>query len=155
MIFRKSDVILIFILIISALYCYAFFGGYLGLSDGNDYAGLARNILRGEGFSLGHLYPLALTFNSDIPQPNNLWAPVYPVYLAGWFALFAMSDSVILVAIIFSIWLLILAAYFLAKKLIGANWALLVAGLVGLNQSLLSTALDHAPGPAAGRWGKP
>ena len=78
MIFRKSDVILIFILIISALYCYAFFGGYLGLSDGNDYAGLARNILRGEGFSLGHLYPLALTFNSDIPQPNNLWAPVYP-----------------------------------------------------------------------------
>jgi hypothetical protein len=143
----KRYAMLALVLIISGLYCSCFFNGYLGLSDGNDYAGLARSIIRGDGFSLGHLYPLAFSFNAKIPQPDNLWAPAYPVYLALWFLIFGMSDSVILSAIILSVWLYILAVYFVMEKLSGANWALLAAAMIGLNQSMLATALEGSPEP--------
>lgn len=143
----KRYILLMAILIVSGLYCFYFFNGYLGLSDGNDYAGLARSIIRGEGFSLGHLYPLAFSFGSEIPRPNNLWPPAYPVYLALWFILFGMSDSTILAAIIFSIWLFIMAVYFITRKIAGANWAVLAAALIGLNQAMLLTALEGSPEP--------
>ena len=143
----KKYILLIVILIVSGLYCSYFFDGYLGLSDGNDYAGLARSIIRGEGFSLGHLYPLAFSFGSDIPRPNNLWAPAYPVYLALWFIIFGASDSTILAAIIFSILLFILAVYFVTGRVAGGKWAILGAALIGLNQGMLSTALEGSPEP--------
>lgn len=139
------NLILLLILLLSMAYCIYFFNGYLGLHDGNDYAGLARNIVRGEGFSLGHLYPLAYTFSQDMPQPNNLWAPAYPVYLAIWFNMFGANDTTILPATIFAIWLLILAVYLVARKLVGADWAVFAAALIGLNQSVLSTALEGSP----------
>lgn len=139
------NLILLLILLLSMAYCIYFFNGYLGLHDGNDYAGLARNIVRGEGFRLGHLYPLAYTFSHDMPQPNNLWAPAYPVYLAIWFYIFGANDTTILWATIFAIWLLILAVYLVARKLVGADWAVFAAALIGLNQSVLSTALEGSP----------
>ena len=140
-------ILLVIILAVSLFYCQYFFNGYLGLSDGNDYAGLARSIVRGEGFSLGHLYPLAFAFDDSIPQPDNMWAPAYPVYLAIWFLLFGHSESVLLAAIIFSVWLFIFAGYLLARRIVGEKWALLAAALVGLNQSVLSTALEGSPEP--------
>jgi len=147
MIDYKKYIILISIFLISGLYCFCFFNGHLGLSDGNDYAGLARSIIRGEGFNLGHLYPLAFSFNADIPQPNNMWAPAYPVFLALWFLIFGLSDAAILGATIFSVWLLIFAVYFVARKIVGENWAIFAAALIGLNQSMLSTALEGSPEP--------
>ncbi|UCE66075.1 MAG: glycosyltransferase family 39 protein [Candidatus Zixiibacteriota bacterium] len=143
----KKYILLIVILIASGLYCWYFFNGYLGLSDGNDYAGLGRSIIRGEGFSLGHLYPLAFSFGPDIPRPNNLWAPAYPVYLAIWFTIFGMNDSTILAAIIVSIWLLILGVFIVAGKIAGSEWAVMGAALMGLSQSTLSTALEGSPEP--------
>ena len=147
---NKRYILLIVILTVSGLYCLFFFNGYLGLSDGNDYAGLARSILRGEGFGLGHLYPLALYFSTDIPQPDNMWAPAYPVFLALWFLIFGLSDTAILAATIFSVWLLIIAVYVLARRIVGENWAILGAALIGLNQSMLSTALEGSPEPFTG-----
>jgi len=129
----------------SAGYVAYFFGGFLGLSDGNDYAGLARSIVRGEGFSLGHLYPLALVFNSNIPQPNNIWAPAYPVYLAGWFFIFGADDTSVLAAAIAIMWLLILATYYLGRKIAGEFGGILATALVGLNQSVLEVSLEGSP----------
>jgi hypothetical protein len=143
----KKIILLAAILVISGLYCLYFFNGFLGLSDGNDYAGLGRSIIRGDGFQLGHIYPLAFSFDENIPQPNNMWAPAYPVYLALWFLVFGPSDSTVLAATIFSLWLLVLAVYMVAGKIAGENWALLAAALMGLNQSMLATALEGSPEP--------
>jgi 4-amino-4-deoxy-L-arabinose transferase-like glycosyltransferase len=147
MIDYKKILLLAAIFVISGLYCVFFFNGFLGLADGNDYAGLGRSIIRGDGFQLGHLYPLAFSFDENIPQPNNMWAPAYPVYLAVWFLIFGLSDSTILAATIFSVWLLVLAVYIVARKIVGENWALLAAALMGLNQSMLATALEGSPEP--------
>lgn len=143
----KKIILLAVIFAVSGLYCALFFNGYLGLSDGNDYAGLARSVIRGEGFQLGHLYPLAFAFSDNIPQPNNMWAPGYPVFLAAWFMILGMSDTAVLVATIFSIWLLIFAVYMLAGRLVGEKWALLAAALTGLSQTMLATALEGSPEP--------
>ncbi|MEE9555265.1 MAG: glycosyltransferase family 39 protein [candidate division Zixibacteria bacterium] len=136
---------LAFILAFSCFYISYFFDGYLGLSDGNDYAGLARNIVRGEGFTLGHVYPLAMTFDPDVPQPNNMWAPAYPVYLAFWLLLLGTSDFALMIATIAVVWFLILLAYNAGSRLLNPSWGLLAAALVGLNQSVLKTALDGSP----------
>jgi len=143
----KKIILLAAIFAVSGLYCMLFFEGYLGLSDGNDYAGLARSVIRGEGFQLGHLYPLALSFNDSIPQPNNMWAPGYPVFLALWFMILGMSDTTVLAATIFSVWLLIFAVYMLAGRLVKKKWALFAAALTGLSQTMLATALEGSPEP--------
>ena len=39
--------ILILIMAVSAVYCITFFEGYVDVSDGSDYAGLARSLIRG------------------------------------------------------------------------------------------------------------
>lgn len=137
--------ILLAILIFAAVYINYFFHGYLGLSDGNDYAGLARSIVRGDGFSLGHLYPLALVFNQTIPQPDNMWAPAYPVYLALFFFIFGVNDTAILAATIVAVWFLILIAYYATAKFVGDGWGILSAALTGLNQSVLKVALEGSP----------
>jgi 4-amino-4-deoxy-L-arabinose transferase-like glycosyltransferase len=137
--------VLLIVLAISAGYCLLFFHGYLGLSDGNDYAGLARSLIRGQGFSLGHLYPLAFAFGEGIPRPDNMWAPAYPVYLAFWFLIFGANDTAVLIGTIAAIWLLIMAAYLLCRKLMGEDWGILAAALIGLNQSVLKVALEGSP----------
>ncbi len=144
----KAITIILLILLLfaaSGFYCYHFFGGYEGIGDGNDYAGLARSIVRGEGFSLGHIYPLGLAFNDKIPQPDNMWAPGYPVYLAIWFRLLGISDRAANFASIFALWLLILATYFLASRIIGRDLALMCAALVALSQIILYAAVEGTP----------
>jgi hypothetical protein len=138
-------IILALLFIFTAIYCYHYFGGYEGVGDGNDYAGLARNILHGQGFSLGHLYPLALAFDSRIPQPNNIWAPGYPLYLTLWFVLLGANDNAAIFASIFAVWLLIISAYMLGRHIIGDKYALLAAALIGLSQIVLFSAVEGTP----------
>jgi 4-amino-4-deoxy-L-arabinose transferase-like glycosyltransferase len=137
--------ILVVLFALTGFYCYHFFGGYEGLGDGNDYAGLARSIVRGEGFNLGHIYPLALVFNPQIPQPDNIWAPGYPVYLALWFEIFGANDESAVFASIFALWLLILAGYLLGKKVLNEGPGLIVAALIGLSQVVLYAAVEGTP----------
>jgi 4-amino-4-deoxy-L-arabinose transferase-like glycosyltransferase len=143
---RVLDIILVLVVCaIAALYCGLFFGGYEGIGDGNDYAGLARNIVTGKGFLLGHVYPLGLVFNPDVPQPNNIWAPGYPVYLAIWFFLFGISDGAALAASVFAVWLFVIACYLLGRAFGGTWMARMAAALAGLSQVILYTAIEGTP----------
>jgi len=143
---RSIDILLILaILAITAIYCSFLFGGYERVGDGNDYAGLARSIVEGKGFQLGHVYPLGLVFNQEIPQPNNIWAPGYPVYLAFWFMLLGPSDIASITASICAIWLFVMASYFLGRAIGGLWMARMAASLAGLSQLVLSTAIEGTP----------
>lgn len=146
--FHIAVILLLFA--VSAVYCLSLFGGFEGIGDGNDYAALARNIVSGRGLSLGHVYPLALAFNWNIPQPNNIWAPGYPVYLAFWFLLFGANDTSAIMASIATIWLLIIAAYYLGRKIMGPGMAILTAVSVGLSQVVMYAAIEGTPELLAG-----
>ena len=144
----KSAVQIIIILVIfamSAIYCLHFFGGYEGLGDGNDYSAMARNIASGQGMSINHVYPLTLDFNSKIPQPDNIWAPGYPIYLTFWFTILGANDMVAIWAAIVAVWILMIATYLLGRKIGGMGMGLLAAALVGLSQFVLRIAIEGTP----------
>ena len=130
---------------VSAFYCLHYFAGYEGLGDGNDYAALARNIANGNGLTVNHIYPLALNFNSTIPQPDNIWAPGYPIYLTFWFTIFGANDKASIWAAIVAVWILMAAAYLIARKIGGIEMGLLAAALVGLSHFVLRIAIEGTP----------
>jgi 4-amino-4-deoxy-L-arabinose transferase-like glycosyltransferase len=138
-------IIILAVFAISAFYCLHYFGGYEGLGDGNDYTALARNIANGNGLTINHVYPLALNFNSAIPQPDNIWAPGYPIYLTFWFTIFGADDKVSIWAAIVAVWILMAAAYLIARKIGGIEMGLLAAVLVGLSQFVLRIAIEGTP----------
>jgi 4-amino-4-deoxy-L-arabinose transferase-like glycosyltransferase len=143
-------IILILLLALSAAYCAYYFDGYDGNSDGNIYASLARNIAEGKGFSLENVTPLGLTFNSQIPQPNNIHAPIYALYLSLWFCLFGAGDFIALCASIAALGLLIVSGYLLGRK-IGGDWiAIITAMLIGTSQITLSAVIGGSPEILAG-----
>jgi 4-amino-4-deoxy-L-arabinose transferase-like glycosyltransferase len=143
-------IIILILLVFSAGYCAYYFGGYDGSSDGSDYASLARNIANGKGFSLENVTPLGLFFNSQIPQPNNIHAPVYALYLSLWFWIFGASDFIALCASIAALGLLILSGYLLGRKIGGDLIAIITAMLIGTSQITLSAVIGGSPEILAG-----
>jgi hypothetical protein len=137
--------IILIVLIFSASYCSHHFRGYEGNTEGSDYASLARNIAAGKGFALENVSPLGLTFNSQIPQPDNILAPGYALYLSIWFWIFGASDFIALHASIAAMALLIVSGYLLGFKIGGNMIAILAAMLIGLSQIILSTVITGAP----------
>lgn len=135
---------------ISAFYCLYYFGGCEGIGDANDYAGLARNLISGRGFMLGHVYPLGLVFNQNLPQPNNIWAPGYPVYLSIWFLFLGPNDQAAIWGSIFSVYLLALAGFFIGRRLGGHLTGFLTLAFICLNQTVLYSAIEGTPEILAG-----
>ena len=148
-IFRK---VMLFICVAAAaaIYCISLFGGFQGTSDSNDYAALARNIIEGKGFIIGHIYPLSYAFFKGMPLANHMWAPLYPLYQAFWFLLFGAKDNSMQISSIVLIWSFMLSAYFLGKKILDEKSGMLAAVLIGLSQIVLNTAIDCTPEILAG-----
>lgn len=62
------------------------------LNDAMDYAGIARNVARGQGFISQYLTPLSLAHHG-VPQPDMWRAPLWPLALAGFQLLFGFTDE--------------------------------------------------------------
>ncbi len=73
------------------LYYDNYFTGLL-LNDAMDYAGIARNVARGQGFISQYVTPLSLAHHG-VPQPDMWRAPLWPLFLAGFQLLFGFTDE--------------------------------------------------------------
>jgi len=73
------------------LYYKNYFGG-LVLNDAMDYAGIARNVARGQGFISQYITPLALAHHG-VPQPDMWRAPLWPLALAAFQKVFGFIDE--------------------------------------------------------------
>lgn len=62
------------------------------LNDAMDYAGIARNVARGQGFISQYVTPLSLA-HYGIPQPDMWRAPLWPLALAGFQKIFGFIDE--------------------------------------------------------------
>ncbi|MFZ5596415.1 MAG: ArnT family glycosyltransferase [Bacillota bacterium] len=96
---RKKDFLIIPCLIIctifTAIVWYIYYKTYfngLVLNDAMDYAGIARNVARGQGFISQYLTPLGLA-HYGVPQPDMWRAPLWPLALAGFQKIFGFIDE--------------------------------------------------------------
>ncbi|MFZ5648395.1 MAG: ArnT family glycosyltransferase [Bacillota bacterium] len=64
------------------IYYKTYFTGLI-LNDAMDYAGIARNVARGQGFISQYITPLSLA-HYGVPQPDMWRAPLWPLTLAGF-----------------------------------------------------------------------
>lgn len=62
------------------------------LNDAMDYAGIARNVARGQGFISQYITPLSLA-HYGVPQPDMWRAPLWPLVLAGFQKIFGFIDE--------------------------------------------------------------
>lgn len=142
---KKAIVLIVLVMVIAVVYCLLLFGGYSGTSDTCDYGGLALNLISGKGFTVNHVLPLSLVFIPNVPQPNCTWAPGYPVFLAGVFTVLGVSDYSILGANLFLFLMVIISGYFLTKKYVNYEAALIFVLFMGLNQYSYYTILYGSP----------
>ncbi|MCL6611480.1 MAG: glycosyltransferase family 39 protein [Peptococcaceae bacterium] len=73
------------------LYYKQYFTG-LVLNDAMDYAGIARNVARGQGFISQYVTPLSLAHHG-VPQPDMWRAPLWPLALAGFQKMLGFIDE--------------------------------------------------------------
>ncbi len=99
-----------------SLYYSQIFHGLIS-GDALDYAGIARNVYRGQGFISGEITPLQLAFKEGLPQPNLWRAPLHILVIAAAFHLFGLSDLSVIITSTLFFFLSIPAVYMLIKKL--------------------------------------
>ncbi|MHB8156461.1 MAG: ArnT family glycosyltransferase [Desulfocucumaceae bacterium] len=86
---------LFFSVLFSAFVWYLHYKSYftgLILNDAMDYAGIARNVARGQGFISQYITPLSLAHHG-VPQPDMWRAPLWPLALAAFQKVFGFIDE--------------------------------------------------------------
>lgn len=99
--------------------------------DALEYAVMARRLAAGEGFTTGVVFPAALHFGADVQHPAVKLPPLWPLVLAGPFALFDANEEVVRVVGI---------AIFAGVVAAGAALAMAQAGLVAGAVAALAVA---------------
>lgn len=88
--------VLIGIIITASLVWYYFYSSTfvaLAINDSMDYASIARNVARGEGFISSYITPLGLASKEGLPHPDLWRAPAWPVAIALFIKIFGGIDQ--------------------------------------------------------------
>lgn len=84
------------IMITAALVWYYFYSSTfvaLAVNDSMDYASIARNVSRGQGFISSYITPLGLASKEGLPHPDLWRAPAWPVAIALFIKMFGAIDQ--------------------------------------------------------------
>lgn len=99
------------------------------------FADTARHIRRGEGFSTGIVWPLALSYSEKIdPSPDLYNPPLYSLVLAIFFIIFGMGDGTILLCTTLLYLATIALTFYFAREIFGLSVAILTGFLFALNR---------------------
>ncbi len=133
--FDRKDILIVFALAVAGLIVFAilFSTRYEGLrsNDQFDYAQIARNVYRGNGFTTLALKPAELAFDPRLENHPDYWRPpLYPLLIAAVFLFLGPKEYAgVLVSGIFLALLLPLAYLFgrkLANRTVGVSAAALL-----------------------------
>lgn len=120
--------------------------------DAMEYADIARHLANGQGFTTSLVYPAEIEFGVSHEHPSLVRPPVWPLLLAGGFALFGAHDAVAH-AVLGALHLATLAASMaLAGSLAGLPAALAAGLAVGSSPQILSLSMLAGADPALGLW---
>ena len=121
----------------------------LRVLDAMEYGDIARHLANGQGFTTSLVYPAELEFGVSHAHPSLVRPPVWPLLLAGGFALFGVHDWVAH-ALLGAVQLATLAAAMaLAWSLAGRAAGLTAGVAVGASSQILSASMLAGAEPGA------
>lgn len=131
---KREWAILISIVFGVILHLVAILNHYV-LFDGTAYIAMARSFAaRGEFYmDWGALWPP----NTYIPGYSHWCAPLYPLYLSGYYFVFGYSIEITMVASFISALIAIIAVYFATRSLFDRYHGLLASAIIALNPLLI------------------
>ena len=151
-VFLKNKIFPILLVFLSAsLFLVAFYKAksqlFIGFSDAAKFADIARNQIEGYGYVTDYI-----TFAPELIKqglPVFVWwiPPMMPLAIAATFKFFGVSDPSIIATSSFFLLGLIVATYFLGKKLFGQLAGILAAIAVAFNIHFLEYATSGASEP--------
>jgi 4-amino-4-deoxy-L-arabinose transferase-like glycosyltransferase len=119
-------------------------GHYQGVSGSDDleYASIARNVLRGQGVTTQHLYPVDLALWGRVPHPEIAHPPGLPLLIAGSFMIFGVNDAAAVAPSAIA-WIACVAmAAWLAHRLFGGVAGWVTGFLLAVNPEALGLAVS-------------
>lgn len=108
-------------------------------ADQLEYAQLARQIWRGEGFTTKFIYPQTLVKVPELPHPNLARPPLYPLLVAGAYSVFGCND-VTPVLVSFLLYLAAAGLVYAFARRYCARWIAVLAALAFAAQPLVYVA---------------
>lgn len=114
----------------------------LYLSESMDLAQLGRHLAAGQGFVTTFLRPVEVVLYPQVPAPEILHAPLYPLLLGLVFGILPQSDEVVAGVSGFFFIATFLLIYLLASKLFDRGAGILAAVLFALNALALGYAVS-------------
>ncbi|SER27572.1 glycosyltransferase family 39 protein [Natrinema salaciae] len=116
--------------------------------DSIDYAQIARNIYRGDGFTTKEIYPLSLAFDDSlVHHPSFKRAPLFPLAVAASFVLFGVNHYAVYAISGFFYVLLVPVVYHFGKALFEKPVGLLAGIIVATSPLSIEYALSGLSEP--------
>jgi len=97
---KLNFLILVVLILVGAAVWYSFYSSTfvaLAHNDAMDYASMARNVARGEGFISSYITPLGLA-HKGLPHPDLWRAPAWPAVLAVFIGILGATDQAVAIA---------------------------------------------------------
>jgi len=119
---------------------------FLTFSDAAKFADIARNLINGLGYGAKFTFWGGGTFElvKHGLFPSTWTPPLMPLFIAGFFKTFGISDITVIATSIFFFILLVLFTYLLGNRLFGRVAGLLSALAVASNINLIDYATSGA-----------
>ena len=113
----------------------------LYLSEAMDLAQVGRHLAAGQGFVTTFLRPVEVALYPQVPAPEIVHAPLYPLVLGLVFEVLPQSDAVVAGVSAFFFFATFVLIYLLASKVFDRATGVLAAALFGLNALALGYAV--------------
>jgi 4-amino-4-deoxy-L-arabinose transferase-like glycosyltransferase len=131
----------VFLLLLAVIVWFCFYAthtkGITG-SDDREYVSIARNIVNGQGIVKDSILPLEVNFFKQLPIPEFMHPPGYPLIIAGFFKLFGVSDFVALLPSYLAYFILILLVFYFVKKYVNTKTAIMATIILIFNKEILN-----------------
>ena len=136
--------LMILLFFLAGIVWYGFYSSHIkeiAGSDDREYVSIARNIVNGKGIVRNFIYPVDINFFNQLPIPEFVHPPGYPLILAGFFKLFGTHEFAALLPSYLSYFILVLLFFCFARSTLEGKAATLAVILLIFNREILQMSL--------------
>ena len=136
--------LIVLLLLLAGVVWFGFYATHtkeISGSDDREYASIARNIIKGKGIVRNFIYPVDINFFKELPVPEFMHPPGYPLLLAGFLELFGISEFAALLPSYLSYFILLVLLFYFVKRYLDMKTAIVAAVILIFNKEILDASL--------------